>query len=184
MARLVLVNGAPGSGKSTLARRYAEDHPLVLALDVDTVRGMLGGCLDQPAPAGLIARRLALAMARVQLGEGRDVVVPQYLGRLGFVLELEELCRQAGAQFVEVALLSDPPDAARRFARRSATSRTAEHRAARELLERAGGLQELPAMYARLLEVIAARPRTLTVATVDGQVEQAYQALLAHLGGA
>lgn len=39
-------------------------------------------------------------------------------------------------------------------------------------------------MYARLLEVLAARPRTLTVATVDGQVEQAYQDLLAHLGDA
>lgn len=35
MPRLVLINGAPGSGKSTLARRYAQDHPLTLALDID-----------------------------------------------------------------------------------------------------------------------------------------------------
>ena len=46
--RLVLINGAPGSGKSTLARRYAQDHPLTLALDIDRVRGMLGRWLDTP----------------------------------------------------------------------------------------------------------------------------------------
>ena len=50
----------------------------------------LGAWLEHPAEAGLIARRLALAMARVQLGDGRDVVVPQFLGRLEFVLALQE----------------------------------------------------------------------------------------------
>jgi hypothetical protein len=30
---------------------------------------------------GLLARRLALAMARMTLDEGRDVVVPQFLAR-------------------------------------------------------------------------------------------------------
>lgn len=120
MARLVLINGAPGIGKSTLVQRYVDEHPLALALDVDAVRAMLGRWLDQPVEAGLIAQRMALEMARVQLTAGRDVLVPQFLGRLDFVLELEHLAGQVGADFVELALLSSPQDAADRFVRRSA----------------------------------------------------------------
>jgi hypothetical protein len=63
VTRLILINGAPGSGKSTLARMFVHDHPLALALDIDTVRGMLGRWLDEPTQAGLIARRMALEMA-------------------------------------------------------------------------------------------------------------------------
>jgi adenylate kinase family enzyme len=51
--RLVLINGAPGSGKSTLASRYAQDHPLTLALDVDQAYAdlltRLSGCSSKPA---------------------------------------------------------------------------------------------------------------------------------------
>jgi hypothetical protein len=36
--RLVLINGALGSGKSMLVRRYAPDHQLTLALDVEMAR--------------------------------------------------------------------------------------------------------------------------------------------------
>jgi predicted kinase len=184
VARLILINGAPGSGKSTLARRFADEHPLTLALDIDVIRAMLGGWLDQPVEAGLIARRMALQMARLQLGDGRDVLVPQFLGRVDFVLELEDLCRQIGADFVEVALLSTRQDAADRFLRRSTQPGKAEHFDAQALLERSGGPGELPAMYDRLLSVIARRPLTGTVVTVDGQVDQAYADLLAVLGEA
>jgi hypothetical protein len=65
---LLLINGLPGSGKSTLAARYVADRPLALCLDVDVVRGLLGAWTDVPHEAGLLARRLALTMARVVLG--------------------------------------------------------------------------------------------------------------------
>jgi predicted kinase len=55
MPRLVLINGAPSSGKSTLAKRYVEDHPLTLALDIDVVRAMQGRWLDEPVEAGILA---------------------------------------------------------------------------------------------------------------------------------
>ena len=41
-------------------------------------------------------------MARVVLGEGRDVVVPQFLGRAEFIGELEALAAELGVEFVEV----------------------------------------------------------------------------------
>jgi len=87
--RLLLINGLPGSGKSTLAARYVADRALALCLDVDVVRGLLGDWQEHPHDAGLLARRLALAMARVALREGRDVVVPQFLARPQFLGELE-----------------------------------------------------------------------------------------------
>lgn len=177
----MLINGAPGSGKSILARMYVEEHPLALALDIDMVRAMLGRWLDYPVEAGLIARRLAREMARVQLSAGRDVLVPQFLGKLDFVLELEHLCRQVGAGFVELVLLSSPQDAVDRFVRRSRHPETSVQRDAQALLEQSGGVGELPAMYERLLEVVANRPQTITLMTVDGQVEQAYRDLLAHV---
>jgi predicted kinase len=182
VARLVLINGAPCSGKSTLARRYAAEHPLALALDIDVVRGMFGGWLDQPTDAGLIARRLALAMARVQLSEGRDVLVPQFLGRVDFVVELQALGDDVGATFVEVALLADPHDLVRRFAHRTAQAASPEHAYAAALLARSGGTAALQQLHQQLLEVVARRPGTCTVQTTDGGVEQAYVNLLTHLG--
>ena len=181
MVRLVLINGAPSSGKSTLARLYGEDHPLALILDVDSVRGMLGRWLDQPVAAGLAARRLALEMARAHLSSGWDVVVPQYLGRPDFVLELDALAGEVGAQFVEIALVSDPDDAVARFARRAAEPENAEHRAATVLQERSGGVTGLVDMYARLLEVVAARPATRPVVTVDGEIAATYRSLLEQI---
>jgi len=181
VARLVLINGAPASGKSTLARMYIDEHPLVLALDLDVVRAMLGRWLDDPIEAGLTTRRMALEMARVQLKAGRDVLVPQFLGRLDFVLALDQLCGEVGADFVEVVLLSDPQDVADRFARRSDAPETSAHRDAQALQARTGGAGELSAMYDRLLDVVASRPRTRTITTVDGEVIRAYRDLLAHL---
>jgi hypothetical protein len=143
---------------------------------------MLGGWLGDPVQAGLIARRMAIELARVQLTEGRDVVLPQYLGQLPFVLALERLCREVGAEFVEVALLGDPHEAAARFARRSADPETPEHGDAAALQERIGGPDALPGQYDRLLAVIAARPATRTITVPDGEIDQSYAALLTTLG--
>lgn len=181
MARLILINGAPASGKSTLAQMYVDEHPLALALDIDVVRSMLGRWLDHPVEAGLIARGMALEMARVQLSAGRDVLIPQFLGRLDFLLELENLAHQAGADFLEVVLVNDSQDAADRFARRSHHPETSAHRDAQALLDRSGGASELLAMHDRLLEVVAGRPLTITVPTVDGEIDRAYRDLRARV---
>jgi predicted kinase len=181
MGRLVLINGVPGIGKSTLARRYAADHPLSLVLDVDQVRGMLGRWIETPSDAGVLARRLAIEMAGVHLRGGHDVVVPQFLGRTEFVLSLEELCRHVGAPFVEVALVTGPEEARRRFTKRSEESQRAEHRDAALLLDRSGGADEFRHMHERLMEVIATRPSTRRVTSVDGQVEQTYRDFLAAI---
>jgi predicted kinase len=181
VSRLVLLNGAPGSGKSTLARLYAERHPLTLAMDLDLLRSMLGSWLDQPTEAGLITRRMAIEAAQVQLLTGRDVIVPQYLGRMQFVLELEQLAAQTGSAFIEIALIGDAKDLAARFHRPSAQPETAAHLDAAPLQKRSGGAAALHQMSDRLLDLVAHRPRTLRIDSIDGQIEAAYTALVAAL---
>jgi predicted kinase len=179
--RLLLINGLPGSGKSTLAARYVAERPLALCLDVDVVRGLLGGWLDRPNEAGLMARRLALAMARVALREERDVVVPQFLGRPEFIGELEALARELGAEFAEVVLVEEPASAAARLAQRAAGPMSATQRDAHVLLERAGGLSAVAGMHHRLQGVLADRPQARRVKPVPGDVDRTYRDLLDQL---
>ncbi|MDQ2584220.1 AAA family ATPase [Saccharothrix yanglingensis] len=162
MPRLIALNGPPGCGKSTLARRYTADRPGALALDVDRVRDLISG---DPGRAGPPARDIAIAAARVHLRSGHDVVVPQFLGRVDFLERLEALAAEVGASFHEVVLFAEKEDALRRFARR-------------------GTVHESPEVLARfhdlLVEVVAAR-RPVVVASVEGDVEGTYRALLAAL---
>lgn len=178
MARLILLNGLPASGKSTLARRYAEQHPLMLVLDIDVVRGLLGAWIEQPDQSGVLARRLATEMARAHLDGGRDVIVPQYLGRLEFVLTLAHLSAELSVDFIELALLNTAQDAAQRFERRSAVSDRPEHQHAASLQRRSGGRGEFEAMHSCLLEVVTARPATHFIETVEGEVDDTYARLL------
>jgi predicted kinase len=179
--RLVLIHGVPGSGKSTLARRYAQDHPLTLVLDIDVVRGLLGAWAAEPERSGVLARTLALAMARTHLGEGHDVVVPQFLGRPDLAAALEALATGEGATFVEVVLVVDPDLAAARCVERAARPQRSPDREACLLLERQGGPGRLRELAERLGAVLAVRPGTSPLAAGAG-VEETYTGLRAILG--
>ncbi len=79
---LILVNGRPGIGKSTLVRRYVDDHPLALNVDVDAIRTSMGQWADF-TESMILARNLGTAMARLHLTAGHDVVIPQVVARVG-----------------------------------------------------------------------------------------------------
>ncbi|ACQ80346.1 conserved hypothetical protein [Beutenbergia cavernae DSM 12333] len=182
MPRLILLNGAPAVGKSTLAARYAAHHPMSLALDIDRVRGMLGGWADDPTAAGLLARELAVAMARTHLVAGHDVVVPQLLGRLEFIERLDALATEVDVTFLEVVVVAEREEAWHRFDARSAAPENREHVDAATLVRRAGGDTAFHELYDRVRDAVAQRPATRVVESVADDVDATYAALERVLG--
>lgn len=179
MPRLIHLNGPPGIGKSTLARRYVDDHPLAFCLDIDSIRGLLGDWEEHPEESGQLARRMALAMAREHLSTGHDVIVPQLVARAGFVQQLAALASEAGAAFYEVVLLDEPVAAMARFGARAADPTWAIHheQAARQI-RRFGGFRVI---YDALVASLPNLQDAVAITTAAGQIEAAYQALLATM---
>jgi len=176
--RLIILNGPPGIGKSTVALRYVEDHPMTLSLEQDVVRGLLGGWRTREAESGALARDLCVAMARIHLLAGHDVVVPQFVANPDYLDRLLELGRQVGAQHIEFALLDDVDSAERRFHARITDPRLAEHqRVAAAFIEQAGGYAH---EYARLARCLANR-ELVEVRSVEGDPDATYRAVLGHL---
>ncbi|WP_037308771.1 AAA family ATPase [Amycolatopsis orientalis] len=178
MPLLIVLNGPPACGKSTLARLYADAHPLTLNLDIDRIRGLLGAWRDDAAKAGILARDLAVSMARTHLAAGCDVIVPQFLGRADLLERLEALAGETAAEFHEIVLLDTKENVLRRFADRTRAAAEPEHVEAHETL---GGPERLAEMYDRLVALVATRPRAKVVQTSAGRIDAAYQGLLRSL---
>lgn len=182
MARLILLNGPPGCGKSTLAQMYVDEHPMALNLDIDRVRSLIGGWRDAPATAGPLARAIALAAAQAHLASGNDVVIPQYLGRLPFLEQLDRLAAETGVDFYEIVLFDTEENALRRYINRSRVDTSdPAHVEKQEVLDRHGDTDELARMYDRLLNIIAVRPRVRVVETTDSEIAKAYRDFVARL---
>jgi predicted kinase len=178
VATLLLLNGPPGIGKSTLALRWAEDHPGTLCLDIDVLRGLVGGSADRFEETGEVVRPLALAMVTAHVRGGRDVVLPQFLGRAGEVARFEHAARDGGGSFVHVVLMDDEDASVRRFAARGDDG---WHGEVRRVVADRGGEGFLRTMHTRLRAVLSDRREAVVVPSVEGDPDATYSALLAAL---
>ncbi|MGV8909438.1 MAG: AAA family ATPase [Propionicimonas sp.] len=180
MTSLIHLNGPPGIGKSTLAALYANRHPGVLNLDIDSLHPLIGGWQDEDNHTHELLRPVALAMATTHLRGGHDVILPQYLGRLTEIAKFEKVAREQGAAFREIVLLADRTEAIARFDRRSDDSEWGRYN--RRLVALSGGPAMLASMYDRLLEILPARPDAVVIGCEPDAVEATYAALLEVVG--
>ncbi|NYI79961.1 AAA family ATPase [Nocardioides panzhihuensis] len=181
MARLILLNGMPGVGKSTIARRYAAAHPGTLVCDVDVLRTFIGGWREDFVGAGARIRPAAIGLITGFLRESGDVVLPQLLARVSEVERFERAALDAGAEFVEILLATESTDAVRRFHDRD-DGVDPWHSTVRALVAEGGGDASLMAYAEKLGELAEKRPATRIIASVDGDEDGTYAAVLAALG--
>lgn len=181
MARLIHLNGPPGIGKSTLAQRYVDDHAGVLNLDIDRLRGLIGGWRDRFAETGEIVRPIALGMAGTHLRAGRDVVLPQFLGRLSEIERFEAVAGENGAEFCEIVLMDSRERSVERFARRGEDDDLPWHGQIKEIVAEQGGASLLAAMHDQLTEVVRMRPTATVLTSEAGAVQRTYEALVGIL---
>ena len=179
MPRLLHLNGPPGIGKSTLAALYVDRHPGTLNLDIDTLHQLVGGWRDPDNHTHEVLRPVALAMAATHLRGGRDVVLPQFLGRVDAIEAFERAARGEGAEFVEVVLIDDRSRAVERFDLREDDSAWGRHN--RQVVDELGGAEALAEMYDRLVAALEQRPRAVVVESEYGAVEETYAALVRSL---
>jgi predicted kinase len=179
--RLIHLNGPPGIGKSTLAQLYVDHHPGVLNLDIDRVRGLIGGWLERFNETGEIVRPLAWNMASTHLRHGHDVIMPQYLGQIGEIQRFQRLAADSNALFVEVMVMDTKQRSVERFAQRGAHDADVWHHQVRQIVDRGGGVTLLAAMHDALTELLSAWPDALVIPSVAGAVKQTYQQLTAAL---
>ncbi len=129
----------------------------MLALDADGLRGLVGGSADRFDETGEIVRRLALAMLAEHLRGGRDVVLPQYLGRVSELERFERAARDGGGTVRHVVLLDDVDASVRRFGTRGDRADDPWHAQVREAVAASGG-EESAADDARPAARRARRP--------------------------
>jgi predicted kinase len=178
VTRLVHLNGPPGIGKSTLSARYADENPGTLNLDADFLHRLIGGARDLETRPWRVVWPLAEAMAAAHLDGGRDVVLPQYFGRLERITAFEALAHEHGAEFREIVLLDDRATALARYAERMRDTDDPWIRHFDRNVQRHGGTVALESMYDTLLEILRLRPDAVVVPSVSGAVDETYQRLL------
>ena len=176
MARLIHLNGPSRVGKSTLARRYADNHPGTLCLEVDAQVGQVDGWREDFSAAFLVARNHGVAKAKRHLRDGQDVVVPQLVTIFDAGNPFEAAATEAGARFVEIALLVDFDEHTRRL-REKEPAFTVEARIqsdleTSDLVDRIRG---------HLAEYLGGRPDTIQLDTTGLTIDQTYVRLMTLL---
>lgn len=171
MSRLIHLNGPSRVGKSTLARRYGEDHPGTLVLDIDVLAGLIGGWRNDFFAASKTARGHGQALALRHLREGQDVVLPQLVTSHDQGPGFDEVAQAAGADYIEVALLVDDESHQRRLR---------EKRPANDIEARIQTILEDPSsnLVQRIAEHLASHPQAIQIDTTGLDEDETYALLL------
>ena len=172
--KLILLSGPLGSGKSTLAKKYVDEHPLALNLDIDEIRKLIGQWREHPEESAKRSRRMAEEMTRITLSAGYDVIIPQIYRKQEYITSLEQIAQEMGADFYELLLDVEKAEAIKRFMDRGGIHKGG-------LIERGGGVAKLESMYDEMSELVAKRPATIRIKPALGDIEATYRELVSQV---
>jgi predicted kinase len=179
--KLIVLNGALASGKSTLAEKYAEEHPLTLKLDIDELRRWISHFREEKEISGPLSKKIAGEMARVHLKEGYNVVISQIFIQSEPLENLEAIAKECGADFYEILLATSKEDAIKRFITRGKAEGYEDGFWPHGLVTLGGKEKKLEQMYDDMMTLVAKRPSTITIESVEGDADSTYQKLSENL---
>ncbi len=179
--KLIILNGPCGIGKSTLAKRYGEDHPLTLQLDIDDVRAMLSHWREEKEESATLSKKLALEMARINLADGYDVVIPQIIQKAELAASFKALAESCNAEYVEVVLSVTKEEAIKRFIKRGQDAGLATGFSPGGILETEGGEKKLAEMYDNMMTALSGRQDVIIVEPTLADIEATYSEILKSL---
>jgi predicted kinase len=182
VARFIHLNGPPGIGKSTVASAFADRHPGVLNLDIDRVTALVGGGRGRFSESFAAGVLLATAMARVHLGSGHDVILPQMMTDVNAeeMAVFESSAAATGAEYCQILLIASVESAVDRCMERAKVGDPRQD-AVSKVIEDNGGPDFVRKLYAQVTEFSARRQPYAVIDCEQLTVEQTCQAVEAAL---
>lgn len=181
--KLIILNGPLGIGKSTLAKRYGEEHPLTLQLDIDDVWSMISHWREEKDMSAPLSKRMALEMARINLNAGHDVIIPQIIQSVELMEKFEDLAKSSGAEFIEVLLLVKKEEAISRFIKRGQEDGNPSGFRPGGLIDLNGREKKLAEMYDDMIKIVESRKNVIIIEPVLNDIEGTYSILVEKISG-
>lgn len=179
--KLILLNGPLGIGKSTLARRYAEEHPLTLCLDIDDVWAMLSHWRETKEDSSPLSKQMAVEMARINLNAKHDVVIPQILQTPELADTFRHLAEICDAEYYEVLLLVDKDESIRRFIARGKSQGHPTGFRAGGVIDTGGREKKLSEMYDAMTKTAHKRSHVIKIEPSLHDIDGTYAELLKRI---
>ncbi len=167
--KLILLNGPAGIGKSTIARMYTDAHPLTLDIEGDQIMGMIGDWRNHELVARDLKLRHILSMLGIHLEEGQTVILPYLVTDATHSALFENVAKNLGADFYEIALMAEKDTAVKRLLARGSWGEAGSKVLTEEDIPRIEHLYDL------MLLALEQRPNTIRVESVLDDSKETYQ---------
>jgi deoxyadenosine/deoxycytidine kinase len=174
--KLILLNGFAGVGKTTIARRYKDNHPLSLSIEIDELIVMLGQWLTYEEKAREYVFELTKSMIAAHLRAEKNVLLPYLLTNASHAEAFEEIATTQNAQFYEVFLSVDKEDAVERLMARGTWGEAGTPPITKY------DLPVINTLFDTMMEATSKRTRTIYIHPLKNDIETTYKEFLEKVG--